>query len=173
MALFDWLGKWFNKRAEDSVEIYKPKERRLYSYWNGTKQVEADPMVIYKKMMAVAPELHIDIKVAESKSKDAGKAHNSMINHIRNIFSLKPFEDGGLTEIESILLFDHFTTYCGFVKKNTNPSVTSSNNSEESNSTSNDDLATLRSSGFGSTADVLSSVEQKSSPPEPPSEPDL
>lgn len=120
-----WLTSFFWSSDEDRYDTYKLSERLIYRYHNGEKEVRADPMFLYKKIMARGPELAIDIKVSESLSKDAGTAHNNLIKTVRDIFDLKPFEQGGLTEIEVARLLDHFLIYVESVKKKGSPTVIS------------------------------------------------
>lgn len=109
----------------DPLDIYKPRERRIYYYFDGAKQVAADPMVLYKRLMSKEPDLSFDMKLATSESKDATKGHNNAVAKLRDVFSVKPLEEGGLTELEAIDLFDHFMEWSGMVKKNSSPSATS------------------------------------------------
>lgn len=121
---FAWLKSFVTSNEKISFDLYTIKERKIYHYYDGQKLINADPMILYKKIMEVAPELHIDIKVASSASKDASKAHDNVINKIRSIFSLKSLEQGGLTEAECYDLLTHFISYTETLKKNLNPSPT-------------------------------------------------
>ncbi len=119
MGLLSWL---FGPR--DNPSVYKPRELLIYEYFTGEKMVKADPMVVWKKIMAVGPELDIDIKLSKSAHTDAPKGHESVIKKIRSIFDLKPFEEGGLPETETAELLDHFMIFCASVQKKTNGSPT-------------------------------------------------
>lgn len=163
--MFRWIASWF--KSADRFDTYSPAERLIYSYSNGSEVIAADPMLLWKNLMKVGPELSIDIKVANSPSKDAPKAHTEMLDKIRTIFGVVPFSSGkGLTEIETAKLLDHFLIYCETVKKNTKPSVTSSTNSEDSPTSSPDGQTISSSSDSGSTANEASTE----SPTQPPSE---
>lgn len=153
---------WFKKKC--SYDVYQPSERLIYSYFDGQKTVKADPMELYKKTMAVGPELAIDIKVATAPIKGNKEAHESMLKKIRGIFSLKTLHEGGLTEIETVNLFDHFMTYCETVKKNSPISATSSTPAVDSKDTSKENQATSNSSGCGSTEKESPSAVQELSP---------
>ena len=148
--------------AEEPYDIYRPKERLIYQYWDGSKMVCADPMVLYKRMMAVGPELSIHIKVSQSTSKDAGKAHEALVVKTREIFSVKTLDENGLTEVEAIELLDHFLTYCEHVKKNSSAFLTSSTSSAPSES-SGESPSTGNSSASGSTAEGPSTAEPEPS----------
>lgn len=137
-----WMKAWFVK---ESTELYTPKERQIYKYWNGTRDVYADPMALYRRFMDIKGDLSVDISVANSELKDAPKAYDSMVNRIRKIFSLAPLEDGleatkTLTDEEAMAEFDKFMDYCeGTVKKNIVPS--SINSPETLNATAGSSVA--------------------------------
>lgn len=129
--MFDKLLSWFRERfartaqpSADSYDVYDPKEKMVYRYWDGEGMRRADPMVLWRAMMEVGPELAIDIKVADSPLKDAPKAHQSACKKIRGVFSIKEFDQGGLSEVKLLELADHFMIYCHSVKKNSRVSVT-------------------------------------------------
>lgn len=159
--MFAWLRKWF---GQDDFDQYRPRERLIYQYFNGREAVRADPMLLYKKLMEVGPELDIDIKVANSPSKDANKAYESMVAKIRQVFDLKPLADGGLTETETVELLDHFIRYNESIKKKVKTSPTSST-SLAASATANS--ATNGSTACGSAASVASTSRPKSSLTEP------
>lgn len=114
--------------GEFRTDVYHPRDRMIYCYFDGQQEVAADPLLLYRSMMDVGPELSINIKVANSPMKDAGAAHVKMLEQIRGIFGVRPYEQGkgGLTEHETVSLLDHFLLYCSSIKKNMKPSVTSS-----------------------------------------------
>lgn len=127
--VIDWFASFFRPSPDD---VYHPRERLIYRYWTGKEEKSGDPMTIYKRMMEVGPALSIDIKVATSPSKDAKKAHDGMMTHIRNIFGVSSLEDGGLSEIETAQLLDHFLRYCERIKKKQSGSATISTPSVDS-----------------------------------------
>ncbi len=124
MGIFGWLKGWFSKESTTD-DSYSPGQRRIYRYFNGDKEISADPMVLYKRVMDVGPSLSADIKVSASISRGARGAHASMVKTLREIFSVKSLEEGGLTEQEVCDLFDHFMTYCDDLKKNSSQPATS------------------------------------------------
>lgn len=123
--MFSWLVSLFGKKPKDDFNVYKEKERLIYTYWDGEKVNKADPMVLYRKLVAKGPELEADMLAAKTTSKFAVEGHMRMIATLRGVFAVKPFEEGGLTEQETLSLYDHFMDYCGVVKKNGSPSSTS------------------------------------------------
>ena len=105
--MWNWIKSWFVSNKEH-LDLYHPKQRVIYHFWDGKKVVDADPMPIYKAMMTVGPELSVDLKVSNSVSKDAGKAHDAAIVKIRKIFRVKSLDEGGITEAECVQLLEHF-----------------------------------------------------------------
>jgi len=137
-------------RKKDPLSIYRPKERMIFQFWNGQKMVSGDPLVLFKRMSDVGPELAIDIKVSSSPSKDASKAHNNVVDKIRGIFGVQSLEQGGLSELETLQLLDTFLLYCDRVKKNSSQSVIWPTPSVDSTSSSEENPPTLNSSDSGS-----------------------
>lgn len=144
--MFLWL---FNNKRK--IDIYYPKERLIYSYFNGEQTIKEDPMILWKKLMDHGPSLSIDIKVSKSPSKDAVKAHTNLVKTIREVFNVKSLCDNGLTEVETTDLLDHFMEYCDQLKKNSSQLQTQSTPLVGSNNTSKEDPPTQASLDFGST----------------------
>lgn len=125
--MFSWFGKFWNGEKHEEQQplddVYSIDQRVIYTYWDGKKMVKADPMILFKNMMAMGADLFIEIKVSMSDSKDAAKAFDSSVDKIRKIFSVEPLsENGGLTEAETLNLFDHFLVYVDRLKKNSKTS---------------------------------------------------
>lgn len=161
--MFSWIWKWLSKPR--TLDVYAPRERLIWSYFDGIRQVRADPLVLWKRLMDQGPELSIDIKVAGSASKDAGKASDAVTRKIRDIFSLQPLKnglevEGTLTDAECCDLLDTFMEWCESIKKKSRPSVTSSRPTEDSTSSSAEGPTTEPSSGSGSTGSGPSSEDQ-------------
>lgn len=165
--LFNLLSRFSAKKLEDSYELYHPRERMIYRYFNGKEDVAVDPIQLSKKMAEIWPELVVDIKVARSQSKDSAKAHDSLVAGIRDLFNVKSLEDGGLTELETIQLLDHFLAYTEDVKKNLSPSATLWNSSGAFVNSSEENQPTLNSSVSGSIENVSSGESQDTQPTEP------
>ncbi len=146
--MFNWFVNLFRK---DDVDYYKPKERLLYKYWDGKKKVQADPMILYRRLMEKGTDLTCDMQVAYSMSKDRFKARVAMIDKIQWIFSIKSLEEGGLTETHCEGLLNHFISWCDSLKKNLNPSPTSQTAaSPPSNLSLEENQPTENFLGFGS-----------------------
>lgn len=120
--MWNWFRSWF---VNESWDVYAPKERILYRYFDGEKLVRADPQVIYRSLMDIAPELSIDINVSNSPSKDWKKATLAADRKIRELFGIKAVTEGGLTEPELYDLLYHFYRYCEHIKKGSSPLPTS------------------------------------------------
>ena len=76
--------KFFSRKT--SGEIYSQKERGIYHYWDGSKEVKADPLALYKKFRSIWPELSADLKIASSELLDAKEtipAHDKALEKIR------------------------------------------------------------------------------------------
>ena len=123
-----WLKSFFV--TDDSWSIYKPTDRGIYSYFNGTAIVSADPMELYRAL--VSADLDQDFLVATTTNfsgdlpthilqkvrKDADEAYQRILSKVRAAFSLKPVAEGGLPEDRVFELFTHFMDYTDRVKKN-------------------------------------------------------
>jgi hypothetical protein len=128
-----------------SYELYQPEERALYKHYDGKEVVAKDPMVLYKRLAEVSGDLSAWVKLAFSPSKDAKDGHTKVVEKARVIFEVKPYEEGGLTESETVNLLFHFWNYCELQKKttssypttSTDPSTSSSDCSDESPPTTN------------------------------------
>ena len=175
--LFGWLLGIFRRKLppveEERYDVYKPTERLIYRYWDGKEEHTADPLALYKKLMDVWPSLCIDMKVARSPLKDAPKAHDKALTQVRGVFGTQKMEEGGLSELETLQLLDHFLIYCEWIKKNSSMSAMPSTLSEDFPTTSEDAPPTSSSSVSGSTDTGASTEPPRPSPsvPESPSVP--
>jgi hypothetical protein len=169
--LWQWLLGLFAKTDGDG---FRPRERLIYRYFDGTRVVSADPLVLYQKVMDVAPSIAADAAAARTPGFSKGEqAYQSMLEAMRGIFGVTPFKDlgqgkyEGLTESEVTALYAHFWEYVegvlpaeeglppeGGVKKNSPPSPTSPEATSVSPApTSAGASATRSSSDCGSTGD--------------------
>ncbi len=163
--MWQWWKSLF--RAKPNYDTYKPSERVIYTYWNGQNNVTEDPIIVYRRLMDVGPELSVDMKVSTSIHKDAGIAYVAMVKKIRGIFDLKPMSEGGLTEAETVQLLDHFLTFCGMVKKNSSPTPTNATATSPSSPSSwVGNPPTANTSASGSTANEPTTDAPPKSAPE-------
>ena len=158
-------------KAKEDGFFYEPKERAIYKYWDGQKYVDEDPMLISRRMAEVAPELKIDLTVADSPSKDAAKAAVMAVQKARKIFNVKAFAEGGLLEDELWELFNSFLEWRNGVKKNLKKSVTSVTATPPSIESSPAVNPSVTENGLasGSTADVPATEQAEPLPTESPS----
>lgn len=149
--MFEWIKNLFKKKEQ--LDVFLPSVRKIYNYFDGERLVRADPLVLYKRFLEIGTELSIDIKVSNSISKDASKAQIKALEKIRKIFDVKSLEDGGLSQVESFDLLDHFLNYCNNVKKNYPRTSTLPPNLDQTSSSRND-LPINNSSVSGSVENV-------------------
>ena len=103
------IKSWFTRTEEEKLNIYSVRERLIYEYFDGKNLIKVDPMVLYKRISGEGNELATEMKVANSPSKDALSEHNKMILRIRRLFNIAPYDpstSAGLTELETMNLFD-------------------------------------------------------------------
>ncbi len=161
----------FNEELYDRYDVYLPRERLIYSYFNGKELINADPMVLYKKVAAKGEMLNADITASNvPQSKFAGPARERLIKSIQEIFGVKPLEEGGLTELETTELLDSFMVFCEAVKKNSSPTQTQAEETWPSTalpSKEGKDQPTSKPSDSGSTESESTSNHKPPSPSEP------
>lgn len=126
------------------------RSRFIFTYWNGTQNVKGDPMVIWRAL-----QQHEDFREEDFKLITVDALRNKIIAKIagvvREVFSIKLPEAGGLTELECLDVLRSYMAYSGFQKKNTEgtptlpmptdlnvsaPSIQQQNTSEDSECTS-------------------------------------
>ena len=136
------------------TDLYSPTERLIFRYHDGTKIIRADPLELYKKVMDVAPDLDIAIKLANSLHSDAKKGQEEAIATINGIFGLRPLDqEGGVTGIETMGIYDRFWEFCDSIKKNSRVNPTSAvETSPGMPGCDANDLITRRTAASGSTA---------------------
>jgi len=173
--IYNWLSSWFAKprppqEVQAMPDLFFPKEREIYRYFDGQKVRSADPMRLYQKLKGVSADLEIEFKVARSGMKGADEAYNKAVSRIHGIFDTKPLEEGGITDVEAVNLFGHFWNYSGGVKKKVPPHTTPSTGTSEGTPT-NTESAQEKPSPTSPTSDSGSTAAEPTteSPTEPPS----
>lgn len=168
MRFFRWLASLF--RRSDPFNMFTVKERLIYHYWDGQRMVSVDPMELFKKLIDVAPKVYVDAKVVKFGMKDAPAKQKELIESVRGMFGIKPYDQGGLTETESMELFYHFLEFTERIKKNSSQSpMPQEGDSTGSSIFSGDGPPTKNPSGSGSTASEPSTETSPSSPTGQPS----
>ena len=162
--LFSWI--WQKPVPTQQINIFRPKERLLYRYWDGKVMREADPLVIYRKIMDKRASLSADMTAVEAKnSKFSADAHKNMIATIRSIFDVKGMEESGLSEYETSELLDHFMVFAESLKKSSDLSQTLPETTLPSMPpTSGEGSPTSNSSRSGST-ETENRIEESTSSP--------
>ena len=174
--LWQAVGGLFRRNGKDELDrldIYKPGEWLIYSFFDGTRQRRVDPLPLYKRLKEVWPELSADIRVSGSPSKGADEAHRRMVAKCYDVFEVAKFnqrDDGtaeGLGEVEVLDLLDHFLAYTGGVKKNLSRPATSAEETPASTASSPAvESPTPNTSDSGSIEGVPSIVSPSPSPRE-------
>lgn len=115
--MFGWMldqlrGFWFRR------------SRMIFKYWDGKRTRLADPMVLYREIMA-----HDEFKMDDFKMITVKDLFPTIVGRLakvsRDVFKLKTAEDGGLTDMEAVQNLRAFIEYSGLQKKSTESPPTS------------------------------------------------
>lgn len=169
--MFGWLKRLFSKPR---LDVYHPRERLIFRYFNGHRTVLADPLVLCQRVSSRGKELDRLQVVARStliQPKVAEEHRVEYVAHLRDVFKIPPLVDsfevgeGGratLTDTEVEGLLDQFMWFCDSVKKNSKQLRTTYESSQEPPETTSEPAAspTSPTSGSGST--------EPTAPSEPP-----
>lgn len=111
---------------------YTGRERLIYRYWDGDKNVAADPLVILRTLTTIEGfALETDLKLAETDSAFAPAAFARVVGAARKAFQAKEFSElnggkqQGLTDSECVQLLVHFAQFIGQLKEAALPFVSS------------------------------------------------
>lgn len=109
--MFNWLRRWRQNRT-----------RAIFRYWDGQAMRSADPITLWRAIKA-HPQFNLE---RDPLMHDAGDDESTVIclNATRDIFGVKPVEEGGLTETETIDLLGSYFDWINAVKKNISTSPT-------------------------------------------------
>jgi len=92
------------------------RNRFIFAYWNGQKIVKGDPMVLWRSL-----QQHEDYREDDFKLIQVEALRNKIIGKlsgvVREVFNIKPAEEGGLTELECLDTLRAYIEYSGFQKK--------------------------------------------------------
>jgi len=129
--MWEWLRSLFVP-AKKSGHVFRPSKRRIYSYVSGYDDkgeeviTHRDPLELWAKIADNANQLDRDWRVGRvEESKFAQTAQKSFIGKIREIFAVKPVEEGGLADSDVVELFWDFMAFVDSLKK-TSPQTTTS-----------------------------------------------
>ena len=113
---------------------YSRRERVIYRYWDGTREVSADPIQLQRDLNAF-PGLNLEADLAVMNisperqmenpkiGKDADASAVKIAAAVRHAFHVEPYQDlgngksKGLTETEVIELLANFGAFIGDLKK--------------------------------------------------------
>ena len=99
------------KKLQENAAKFLSVKPFTYSYWNGQRMVSEESTVLCERIKPEFLAYQIDDRVSKAKwVEDAPKAHQSILRRIRKIFNVSPFDEGGLTEMETLGLMNHFLT---------------------------------------------------------------
>jgi hypothetical protein len=162
---------WFKKQDPQFDNLFTIKERLIYQYNNGEKLICADPIVLERNIAEVWNDLSADIKAASSPipNKWAKDAQKNVLEKCRLIFGVQALDESGkgLTEEETMDLFNHFLKYSNTVKKNLRNSPISQKAMQQNSVSSSTELqSSSNGTDSGSTSKESVSERPGSSPTE-------
>ena len=100
------------------------KLQLVFRFWDGRENRRADPIVLWRDLLAHEDYNDDDFKFLEIENlrlKYVGKI--SAVT--RDVFSIRKVEEGGLTELECVQLLRAFRLYAGIQKKSGDQQLTS------------------------------------------------
>lgn len=82
----------------------KRSERDIFTFWDGKEERSLDPLPIWRALWGHPLDLETEMKFAwgekvDQKTKD--ESFGKVLDIVRDVFELKRFEEGGLTERET------------------------------------------------------------------------
>lgn len=118
---------------------YTPRERAIYRYFNGVREVAVDPLRVQRELAAVPDlDLETDAKLAglATPNPESAKSFDRLVEAVRKVFQVQPLsEDGiGLTDAECVELLASFALYIADVKKKAQACLTSAPPTEPTSS---------------------------------------
>lgn len=116
------------------------RSRMIFKYWDGKRTRLADPMVIYRELMANDEFQMDDLKLITVKDLFP-KIVGRLAKVARDVFKLKTVEEGGLTDMEAVQNLRAFIEYSGFQKKSTESPQTSPQSTEPTVSPDSQDVS--------------------------------
>jgi len=101
--------------------MFSDKERMIFRYHNGTKQIAADPLVIQRKLLSQKDvDLDSEFRLAVSDTKESLAAISRVVDVIRFSFGVKPLDpetEEGLTDTECLQLMASYAEFLNELKK--------------------------------------------------------
>lgn len=93
--------------------------RGIFVFYDGRRMRRVDPLLTYIRLYD-EPGFDPDAVILRVKNADGMERLRQLQNidqHIRNVFQVKPLEEGGLTAVECVDLFADFMDYSLDLKK--------------------------------------------------------
>jgi len=111
--MFQFFKNWFFARVLN-------RHRLLFRYWDGSRFVSADPFLLLRKLLNTDKfDAELDLKKLEiPDAKIVTEKIGFIAEGVREIFGLKPYEKGGLAELECVQLLMEFSSFLERIKKN-------------------------------------------------------
>lgn len=151
---------------------YTSRERCIFRYWDGSRQVAADPLQIQAALLEV-PDIDADTRLAclqsEAAQGEARKAFGRLVEKLRPVFGVEAFrtddagKEHGLTSAETVDLLRQFSAFMADLKKKADTLRTSATPTAQESCP--DGSATPNTSGSTSTGTGYSTGELSASPP--------
>jgi hypothetical protein len=122
------------KREWPAFQAHEPftlKQRAIYRYFDGEKEVARDPLAILRALNGrPGMPLDADVKLALSPVPESSAAFGRLVESVRDAFGAKPFEEvegrqRGLTVGECLALLLHFGQFIKGIQNAAVPFVTS------------------------------------------------
>ena len=118
------------KDSLDDLAIFHVDDMQIYVYHNGSEVIKADPMTLFKRVSERMSEIQADIQLIcmpamKGWENKIDEAYQHALKCIREVYNVKPLEEGGLTEQKTFELHNHFLRFVFDVKKNSSQSQTS------------------------------------------------
>lgn len=99
------------------------RQREIFRYRDGTRERRADPIAVWRALLSDESfEIERDSQLMELNDRGAW---GRCVTATRKALSVPEFENGGLTEDETVNLFQSFCLYVAALKKNSSPTPTS------------------------------------------------
>lgn len=114
------------RQAAPEIGFWKPSERNIFRYWDGQKEVAADPVLLsqefakvegFDKDCKIAATLYESGDQSEMALKSANASFGRVVETVRRVFGLKPLSEGGLLQDEVITTLLLFTEFMDGLKK--------------------------------------------------------
>lgn len=153
------------------VAGYSERERCIFEFWDGSKDVRLDPLQVQAELLAV-PDFEANLKLSQLESEEAQgearKAFQELIPRLRKVFQVEEYRqldngrDVGLTQGEVMGVLVAFLNFLADVRKKLVPSPTSVPSSAGAEPA--DNSATSNTSASTSTETAPSTDEPSASP---------